>query len=144
VKNSAPLLPLHMSDLRVAGLRHTWPTVDCEEQWRVASKAQGAGLKPGLYKGEEGFHCAQDGQWGRGLAALEMTKSKGGKRAAIGRRALYWRPNTRRFGSVRLAVWMAIVKVLPPIGAVNSPLHLNPFGEVNSPLLSTYAVLRHY
>jgi hypothetical protein len=34
----------------------------------------------------------------------------------------YCRSNTRRFGSVRPAVWMVIVKVLPPIGEVNSPL----------------------
>jgi hypothetical protein len=80
------------------------------------------GLKPGLYKGEEGF-----------LAALEMTESNRGKGGRPPADALFYcRSNTRRFGSVRPAAWMAIVKVLPTIG------------EVNSPLLSTYAILSHY
>ena len=74
--------------------------------------------KRGLHKGEEGF-----------LAAPEMTESnrrKSGRPPADP--LFYCRSNTRRFGSVRPAVWTVVVKVLPPIG------------EVNSPLLSTYAI----
>lgn len=57
-----------------------------------------------------------------------MTESNRGKSGRPPADPLFYcRSNTRRFGSVRPAEWMAIVKVLPPIGEVNSPLHLPIF-----------------
>jgi hypothetical protein len=51
-----------------------------------------------------------------------------GRGAALAGMLLPFKHEEVRLGSVRPAVWMAIVKILPPIG------------EVNSPLLSTYAI----
>jgi hypothetical protein len=49
----------------------------------VASKAQSAGLKPGLYKGEEGFLGARVAPREEVLAALEMTESNRGKSGRV-------------------------------------------------------------